>query len=730
MRRHLLHIAWLLIVPLAGTVGCAGGSSGPPSGSDDDASGGQVDAGPPTTDGNKKELVATVEIRLKPARHVYSPGTKLEGTAVVYDADGNQLDDPDTRWSTTPSDGAEKRGGGKFELKQEGTLEVRACATLEGGRDVCGSKEIAVDAGRPEIQLDKPAAGALLGGNGDGPITVEGRVVDSHGKLTAFLNGERLELDDKGRFSTEYEPTFGVNTLHVVASDSLNRSDATTTRAFLWAPHYGGTTQKSSKVHFSFDDGVAIDLGQDFFDDGEPPMRKTKESKLITEDFADILTVLTSNLDLASQIPSPVVDSGDTKFDVKSVNLGTPDITVDVTDDGLDVYLHVDNLVLQTSGTVKLEGQKLDLTGTASGRISAFAAVSVKRKTTSSTFESNVEEVDISLDRLTSSFADKKANAIFELADGVLRTKLEKTLVDALRSEVVAVLPKMLNETLTSLEKSLSDQSFSFESDLTGKRTVDFQGEIRKFETAYRKSIFALLANDIETAGSDIHPNAPGIPMMVDGSSSVPLFDSGRIQIGLRLGLLNGMLTTLWKTSYLELDLSKSLPSNLSGVVEKADVSGKMPPVIRPARRTEPYDLVLEAGQIVLSAEALEQTDTYSLNLRVGVDVSLADNKLVLSVPDKPMLDSWLIQTTGDSPIIEPDDLNALILSKVWPTIQKSLKGGLQLNLPVPDISNLSQIAPTLNNLTLDFVLTHPVAVRRGFLMFDSTLQGTLPLGQ
>ena len=725
----------LMAAVALGALGC--NSDGPGLKNEDTGGGNGADVGPgpagpdaSRSDTGPAEIVASLEISVDPARHVYSPKTTVKGSATVFDAQGDEVANPDVQWSAGPQQRVDKKGKRKFKFKKEGKVSLEACATLTGGQQICGSKELIVDEGAPEIEITSPKPGAILGGSGPSKITVEGRVTDSHGNLAAFLNEKRLDLAEDGTFSKKIDPKFGINKIHVTANDGLNRYDRTSTLSVLWAPHYGTTKSQNGNLSFSYDDGVAIDLGQNFFDDGVGPMPNQMGSKLVAKDFADILSVLASNIDLASQIPSPAVESGETRLDISGVNLGKPVVTVDVTDDGLDVFLHVDNLVLQTSGQAKLDQQTLNLTGTVSGRISAFAEMSVDKPSANSSFKASVDNVDISLDQMTPAFADKKANAIFDLADSVLRTKLESILVKAVENEVVATLPKMLTETLNSLEDSLSDQTFSFSSDLTGNRTIEFKGEIQKFETAYRQSMFSQLSNTIETPGSDIHPMAPGIPMLAPPTTKLPLFDASRIQIGVRLGLLNGMLTSLWKTAFLELDLSNSLPSGVGGAVDKATVSGKLPPVIRPATRNEPYDLVLAAGQIVLEAEALNQQDTYGLNLRVGIDVSLKDNKLSLSIPDKPSVDSWVIETTGDSVLIPTNNLNKLIISEIWPLIQKSLKGGLQINLPVPSLSNLAQISPTLKDMTLEFGLEHPIAVRRGFLMFDAALKGTLPLGQ
>ncbi|MFB6374001.1 MAG: hypothetical protein ABEN55_13015 [Bradymonadaceae bacterium] len=729
-------IAYSCAAMLVWTVGTACGNSddnNPPIGQDagtqSDAAG--SDAGGPRQDGSEdppKQVVAAVDISLEPSRHLYLPDATVTASATVIDSNGNTVEDPKSMtWSHSPSGAAQKPGKRKFKLTREGSLTIEACATLKSGSEICGTKKIVVDGSRPTIQITKPKPGATLGNPQSKTLKVKGKITDSHGDVTAVLNDKRLTLADDGSFTTEIEPKFGVNTIHVVANDGVQRRDTTKTLDVLWAPRY---KKLGSDLTFSFDQGVGVDLGQNFFDDRQPPIRKQMESELVTKDLADVLKLLVSNINLADQLPDPVLDSGNTTLRVTGVTLADTELTMDVTDQGLAAYLHLNQVQLQTTGQAVIEGKKLDLTGTVAARISASTSISVDKPSSDSSFNAEVTDVRLSLDQLEPNFADDKASAIFKLAEGALRTKLEDRLVGTVRQEIVDTLPVMLTRTLDSLENSLSDQTFGFSSPITGTRKIHFRGDITLFETLYRQSMFTLISNEIETpAEKDVYPNARGIPLKAPENSGIPFSEAGRVQIGVRLGMLNGILTGLWKSGFLDVNLSESLPDDLGGLIDKATIKGKLPPIIRQPYANEPYDLMLETGQLEIETEALGQTDRYGVNIRAGLNVSLKNNSLTLSIPDDPLLNSWLINTTGDSPQIGAEDLNKLIVSKVWPRIKKSLKGGLNVYLPVPNLSDLTQISPTLQNLTMNFVMERPLDIRGGYIIFDSTLQGTLPLG-
>lgn len=724
----------LLLTVSAGltlAIGCARDPAGP---AVKDAGGGQTDAasGPDAgpSGSSNSGISASVDITLDPSKHAYSTGTTVTASATVYDYEGNQIDDPPTDWSISPSDGAEKTGEAKFKFTRERALTVEACSELVSGQEICGEKKIVVDDGPPTIEISTPKPGAILGDDGEETIRVEGTVTDSHGEVSAFLAGKEVELNDDGSFSVEVDPKFGVNNLRLVATDGINPTNSTTRRQVLWAPAYTELETGDSEIGFDFEDGVSFNIGQHYFDDAEPPVENTEDSELITRDFADILNLLVSNLQILDRLPNPAVDTDNATLEINGLELGDPTVTVDVTDDGLDAYLHIDSLVLQTSGEVTIDGDRLSLTGTISGRISAYTSLSVERNSSTEKFESSVEEVAISLDEASPSFADSEADALFELADSALRGKLETVLLDAVTDEVVDTLPELISIQLNWLDKSLESRSFEFGTEVTGQREVSFAGSVSNFETKFREGMLGLFETDLSANGEDVHTDAPGIPRLTSSpDGSIPWFDQSRVQMALRVGVFNGMLTALWKTGYLDMNLKDVLPDNIGGVLEKAELRTKLPPVVRPAQDTEDHDLVIEAGQVELDTKALGKDDVYGLHLRAGLDVSIADNRLELQMPDEPLVEVWVIETSEDGPFLDPEDLEDLVVSKFWPTLRESLDSGLSLYMPAPRLGDLADFAPTLDDMTLEYALERPVTVREGFIMFDSVLQGTLPIG-
>ena len=59
--------------------------------------------------------------------------------------------------------------------------------------------------------------------------------------------------------------------------------------------------------------------------------------------------------------------------------------------------------------------------------------------------------------------------------------------------------------------------------------------------------------------------------------------------------------------------------------------------------------------------------------------------------------------------------------------IRDAVLGGLHFDLPLPNTTGLTQLAPALGPFTLSVELSRPVYLRRGYLMLDGALRGNLP---
>ncbi len=731
MTNRQSHNARLLLVALcaAGVLtatGCGDSSTG---GTTNHVQAG-ADAGTDSAGGVDLNLAASLQVALDPARGVYHTGANLTPTAIVYDGHGETMGAVNVKWTVTPAD-LVTEDSGKYKLDDVGDVTFKACTVDDGvdGVPVCGQKKIVVDRVSPTVEITKPAPGAWLGADGSQTVTVEGTVSDTHGELHAFVDGQGVDLDDNGHFSTTIEPDFGVNHLEVVATDGVTRASGQSMLDFIWAPAWYDMSDTATATAFSFDDGLVLDLGQRFFDDGQLP-QQPDESTFVTQDLADILTLLVQNIDFMSQIPDPVLDTSSGQLHITDLTLGQPQIVLDLTDTGAELYIWVPSVVMQTQGGVAFNSQTLDLTGSITADLAGYAELSIDKPGPGQPFEAQVDDIDLALQNAHSNFVSAQANAVFKLAESALRNKIETILVGTLRSQFVDQLPTLLANALNSVEDQLSGLSFDLNTDFTDPLTVSLDGSIDNFQTSYRNSMKAVLSTDVSANKAPALTGTPGIPLATEYTSDIPLFQSSRAQVGVRLGLLNGLLHALWESGFLEIDLTDLMPSQYAGMTDKATLSVKLQPVLSPPKAGEPYDFMLRAGQMEIEAHLLNQVDTYAVNLQVGILMSLADNSISITVPDPPEVTAWVKNTTGDHAVLDDATIKGLILNQVWPQIEQTLQQGLSFQLPVPSLSGLSTLAPTLSNLDVQFLLNRPVEYRDGFIMFDAMLQGTLPLGQ
>ena len=140
---------------------------------------------------------------------------------------------------------------------------------------------------------------------------------------------------------------------------------------------------------------------------------------------------------------------------------------------------------------------------------------------------------------------------------------------------------------------------------------------------------------------------------------------------------------------------------------------------------------MLHVGQLELTLDVAlgNQTVTYGISMSAGVMAGLAMNELSFAISDAPALDIWVIAIEGESRrlTLEPEALEAILLTQLWPQLTASLSEGLGLPLPVLDIPALGQYAPALANFSLAFDQVRPLVVDGGYLLVDARLRGTLP---
>ncbi|MCB9598856.1 MAG: hypothetical protein H6721_07680 [Sandaracinus sp.] len=664
-----------------------------------------------------------ITVTIAPPRPYYALDQAVRVTAVVTDVDGNEIDIP-VSFRAEPATAATPEGEpGVFTLAQEGFVELYGCTDDPGptGEPMCDFARILVDQGSPTLVVTSPLPGAELGGDESTRIVVEGSVSDTR-DVTVFVNGAPAEMGELGTFRAEVVPTFGINHLDVSASDEI--SDVSRVRMdVLWAERYAPATEGETPT-VVLPDGITLQLGQGFFDDGvaldpavEPPM---------TRDLADVLELVLRNVDFGGFLPDPVIDSRPTLFlRVTDTRISDLDVNLDVIDGGAELFVRIGALEADTTGALQYESTMLSLDGGLVASLSAYARLMISKDGPEAPLEASIEDLTIAIEGIEGRFEAAEANAVLRLAEGLLRTTLERELADAFGSTLLDTIPAVLTDALSSIDTALQDQTIPIDTGIFPAVTLNLDGRLAGLTTEYRRWMRAPLQLSVSTDATASHPDSRGAADLI--ADADPLFRGRPVQAGIKVGLLNGLLHTLWNSGMLEIDATTLLPEGVSGAVMQALLSGKLPPVIRPARADEPYDLILSLGQAELLLEALGDTTTYGMTLEAGVNASVTAGVVTLEIAEEPYVRTWIIESTSERPLINEDALRALVLDELWPSLREAVAGGLALELPALSIGDLGGIAPSLTGFELSFELEDDLDVREDSLVLDVAIVGTTP---
>lgn len=672
---------------------------------------------------------AAIQARINPSRTWYHTGQDVMVTGVVTSIDGEDIPDVEVAWTIEPASAGtigsptpDPRSR-TITLSLEGTAEITGCVVEEDPdpavEPLCDSLIVRVDDGMPSLEVTSPQPGDQL--DGDPSIAVEGSVADQD-MVNVYINGVPAEVDPMGGFRGEVPARFGVNHLVVSATDGL--TDVSEAEMdVLWAPEYMPAVGMDGTPRVTMDDGLRLWLGQGFFDDGMP--LDPDATPVVTRDLADVLELVVANLDVQSLVPSPVVDDPPTfTLSVSDARVADPTAELDVTEDGIDLFLRIGEISADTSGALMVDTVSLPLTGQVRAGAVAFAHLTVRKDAPDAELEVTLGDLTVGLERVEGDFVSDETDAVFLLAAGLLRTTLETVLVDALRETLDDSIPEVLRDALGAIDTALQDQQIELDSEPFPPVTIELDGRIGALSGAFRRELLATLALDVGTDVAAVHPDAPGVPIY-DPRPALPFVNEGSIQLGVRLALLNGLLHALWNSGLLEVDASALLPDAVSGLVSEARLIGRMPPVLRPAREDEEDDLVLTVGQLELELTFMGEPVRFAVSIDAGVNLDVIANAVSIDIAEEPTLRVWTLQAPSNPRLLTSDTVETLLLD-LWPDLRDSVAGGLSIDLPLPSLGDLGGLAPDLAGLTLELSMTERVRPRRGVLELEAEMLGTL----
>ncbi len=658
-----------------------------------------------------------VTVSADPGKGVYAVGDNVTLSAQLVDENGKATG-ADFKWSVDPPTAVQDFGNNLYELDAAGDIGFKAC--LASDTSLCHTLTLVVDDGSPGIVLDKPVAGAELGPP-DKDIAVSGSLVASSSG-NVFVNGKKVDVDSQGRFSTSIAPRFGINHIEVVSSDGLGAPESVE-RDVMWAQSYLPATQ-NGKPSLALSDAASLRLGQRVFDDGvgfDPAVRP-----VVTHDLADVLTLALESLDRSILPPNPVIKTSELQLFLDTLRLSSVNVQLEVVDGGLDLFAHVGHVVLTGDGQFASGGVNLGLKGSVDASVAAFTHLTIDKQP-GQPVSVKMGQVQLALENITSNFQDPNANALFAVASSLLRQQIEAYAKDAVQTTIEKSLPSVLQDILNGVDQSLSNVALSVPLPLPAVNppvNLLLSGGIDNIDVTYHQGLQADLGVDISTDATALFPKSRGVATTVDAAlAKPPFYDYPRLQLALRLTLLNGMLHELWNSGMLSIDMTQATS------FKSLTLDGRLPPVVRLPRAGEQGDLVISVGQLQVKVVGGNgASETLAIDLDASANVSVADNQLSFHIQDKPALHHWVIQHKGKFLVPVDSAVTSVLEGHEWPALKKSLETALAIKLPVSQaVGALAQLSPTLANFKLSLGAKPGLDLRGGYLFLDGTLEGRLP---
>jgi len=708
-----------------------------------------------------------LRVRVTPGRATYPLGLQVTPVATVYSELGREIPDLDIHWSVEPSGAASPAEEGRWRLDEEGFVTFTGCVG-EGDAAVCGSRGIQVNDSGATVVILEPAAGAELRSDEHPTVTVVGQATDTRVTPRVYWAGQPIDVDDDGIFTFEMDPVYGINHVDVVATDGLQSIESRAGLDYMWAVEYLGDPtpfddeeeededeeadeEKSGDdpsdedapgddgedddelpplidvVSISLEGGAYLRLGQRFIDGGSP-LVWTAEGGPEIHDLAHIFQVVIQSLDIMEILDNPVVDSEAIVLFVTDADLGEPIVELTLTNGGLDLYVGIPDLHIETEGLVDFAGVEIDLDGTLGVSVSIVGFIQIDKAERDAPFVVEVDEITLAIEDVRPDFASDEANAVFALAEGALFGVLEDLLVDALAGDLLDQIPDLVVELLGALDGLFGDEPIEIDLGLGLPVSLSLDGEIGRVRVERRRYIEVVLDMDISTASEPSFPDSRGAAMSAPQGTEPPFFAEGRVQAALPLTLVNGLFHALWNSGLLEIDASDLLPPAFSAIIQSAHVSAKLPPVLtigQVALTTRPFMITL--GQLEIDLTRGAQTDTVGANIVIGASVVIDDGAIRIELDDVPVIRLWPIEVGGERAIFENlSDLEALLADVIFPELTGGLIDGLALELPELSLAGLSDLSPALDGLVLLLQVDRDPAIRDGFIIIDGTLAPTI----
>ena len=656
---------------------------------------------------------AYVELEIEPRSSLYTRDDHPEVFATVYNRFGDILDDVDLVWDTQPPGTAELSATQALTFLVEGQGAVRACATP----DLCGRVSFYVDDGPPALEVTSPTRGSLVVGARP-RIEIRGSAQDT-GPVRVFVNTIEVDVAPDGGFVHTIDATFGLNRIDVVADDGVRRPSSRVVMEVLWAP----AVVETGEAGVIIENGAMVHISQALLDGNAPVPEPDDEGVQRVSDLAAALETLLMRADPMGLLQSPEIASNESlTLRIDDIRLGHPDITLLFTDTGLEIFLRIDGLEVDTRGTLSLQGNLLSLDGVLTLEAATFVTVAITAGAEGEP-RVTVEDVGVAIEAIGGELAEPMAQAVLDTFGSLLRTEIDD-FAEAYIDELVAdAVPEFLDAALARTLDSFGHVRLDVPTEgLMAPFHLDLFLSLSTPVAHPRTSLDLGLTAEIRQPGPVIAPHPdPGIPS--NNPDALPPWPAGaNLAVGAQLLVVNALLHELWRQNGLRMDLAEQIPDQFAALITEATTDARIAPLVVALPPGSPYFFQLQIGEFDLYASRIgrAEPDHYILSVRSGVVLKIVDGRQVqFEVAESSDIRVELASMGGASPIVAPALLAALLQQLVWAKLRETIH--YTLDLPFEEIrlepDQFGRIAPSLQDIVVVPAFPGDPLVRNGWFV-------------
>ncbi|MCB9545213.1 MAG: hypothetical protein H6706_04885 [Myxococcales bacterium] len=721
-----MRAPWWWLVAVLALVACdddTGAGGGPGPGADAqpaDAAGadaGPTDAGADVAlpDAAPPEPPGFVELRLSPQQAVYGLADQPQVEATVFDRVGQPLDGAALVWRVVEPvpmpEGpiATLDAEHRLTFLREGPGSVRACIG-ENNAQICGRVSFFVDAGPPALVVEVPARGAFV----DVPeIEVRGHT-DVGARV--FVNDAEVAVGADGAFETVLPARFGLNRVDVLADDGVRRPAPRVVREVVHAPVLIPASPEGVRLA----DMLAVRLGQALLDRDAPPPDPDEAGVVHLDHVAGMVEAFLARVEPMGFIADPVLaDGAELSLRIVGAGPGEPDATLRFTEGGIEVFLRLEGLSLQTEGRVDLEGVPVDLTGTIRVTAAAFALAAIEAGP-DGTPGLRLTDVGVAIESLGGEMVDSTAQAVLDTLGSIVRAALQGAATDLVDELVRQAVPGFIELGLGDALEPLADIPVEIAaSDLLPAIALRLGMTLREPE-AHARDGLALFLDGAVGAAVPVEPPHPfpGVPAHINEPPPWPA--AGGLVFAIRLATVNALAHELWRQGLLQLDVSAVIPENFRALVSAAVLDAHLPPVVVATPPGSPDLLEMQIGDVdvALTRPGAPAPDRYAMSLRARVGVEPGEGGIRLRIAEDFDLRLELVEAGSAAPFAG-DGLEALLRPLLLEKVRELLVDGFDLSLDPVVIGRdaYAAYAPGISELRFAPAFPEPPFVREGWIM-------------